>query len=534
MKVPFTDLGQIGIIKDHGAHELQPNAFSDGNNVVFRDGLLSKITGHGKVFGTPSCRPSWLLPYRDPASNAYYWLYPGLTDASAGVIYSYDGTNHTNRTRGSGNYTPSALTPYTGGVSNGLPFINNGVDIPQKWDRTGTALKATMEDFANWPSGYKAKVLRPYREFIVALDIDDGSAVRNPYRVMWGDPPGAAFTEPTTWIAAAGNLAGDIYLNESGGYAIDCLPLRNVNVIYAQSATYAMRYIGGNRVFSIDLMFSEYGILAPRCAKPFRDGRHFVVTTGDIITHDGVTAVSVADKRVRELIFSEIDDTNYHTSFVAPNYDKEEMWFCYPTTGNSLPNKCAIMNVTTGAWSFRDLDNISHIAYGVIDTGVNVWDDDTAAWDSDDSVWDSPDFNPTKYNLLMAQHESTAATSLFHRADHLNLFNGSAYTAFAQRTGLDIAALGQTGYIRGPEIVKDIDRVSPKLTGGPVEIRIGTCDSVDGTYTWQDYQTFDPSTQFKLDFRANGRYWGWEIRSTGDVSWQVESMDFGIKAENER
>ena len=72
-----------------------------------------------------------------------------------------------------------------------------------------------------------------------------------------------------------------------------------------------MRYVGGNTVFTIDRLFSEHGILAPRCFAEFGDGMHFVVTHGDVIVHDGNTARSIANDIVRNHIFDEIDSVYY-------------------------------------------------------------------------------------------------------------------------------------------------------------------------------------------------------------------------------
>lgn len=533
--VILNNLGQYGILPDREGLSVPINAWTDGNNVVFRDGIAQKVPGHTQVFGTPGARPQWLLPYVDPVGGSYYWIYAGLDNSGDGVIYTYDGTNHVDRTRAAGVYNPAANVTWSGGILNGLPIINNGVDVPQKWDRTSGTLNSDFEDLANWPAGYTARIMRPFGNFLLGLDIDDGTNPRNPYRIMWSTPADP-FTEPSSWTPSATNLAGNVDLaEEGGGYLVDCLPLRGVNFVYKEQTVWIMRYIGGNNVFAFEQIFAEHGLLAPRCVKAYKDGRHFVVTKGDIIIHDGNTVESVADRRVRDTIFNEINSDYYERSFVAPNYRQNEFWFCYPAQSSELPDKAAIWNAKYNTWSFRDLDNVAHIGWGVIQVGDNTWDSDSQVWDDDSSPWDATTYNETTKQLVLARQESTAAASRFYLGDDTNQFDGTNYTAYLKRTGLHIVG-NQNGQIVGDiTTTKDIEQVWLRLTGGPVLVRIGVADNVGDAYSWTPAQTLDPSNgDYKVDVRANGRLWGIWIESVGDVAWELHEVTVWLVPDGER
>ena len=43
--------------------------------------------------------------------------------------------------------------------------------------------------------------------------------------------------------------------------------------------------------------------------------------------------------------------------------------------------------------------------------------------------------------------------------------------------------------------MKMIDRLWPKVAGGPIQIRVGYQMEVGGSVTWGPYFDFDPSTQ---------------------------------------
>ena len=74
--------------------------------------------------------------------------------------------------------------------------------------------------------------------------------------------------------------------------------------------TWLMNYIGGNLVFSFQKLFNDTGILSRNCACEY-NGKHFVVTNGDLIVHNGVSKQSVASNVVKRTLFADLDGTNY-------------------------------------------------------------------------------------------------------------------------------------------------------------------------------------------------------------------------------
>lgn len=528
-RITLSKQAQFGIVKDIKGLDLPPDALTDGNNIVLRDGVVQKISGHQAAFGSLGCRPRWALPYIDPATNTYYWIYAGETDTGDGVIYTFDGTSHTDRTRSTGYYTSAITTPWTGGVLNGVPVVNTGHDVPQVWLHSSGILDATFTDMATWPSGYTAAVIRPFREFLVALDVTDSSNTRDPNYVMWSDAS-TPYGVPS-WTPTVSNQAGDTDLAEGGEGLVDALPLRGAFYIYKDRSTWVMRYVGGASVFAFDRVFSEHGLLAPRCVKAYKDGRHVMATLGDIIIHDGTTAVSIAASRVRREIFDNIDPDYFSTSFMAVNYRESEFWFCYPTRGQSVPDRAAIWNANSNAWTFRDLQSFGHISYGVNDlAAAQDWSSATDAWNTTTDIWGSRSYNPVVNNMIGWKYANTTANSAAYQLDSTNTFDGTTFTAFAQRTGLSLAGANQQGqavFDLGRR--KSIRRAWLRLEGGPVIVRIGVADTPDGTYTWSSGQTFEGSGDYKVDFRANGRYFGYWIESVGDVSWKLYGITLEVR-----
>jgi hypothetical protein len=83
-KVSFNSCGEIGVIKDLPADELEPRAWSDVRNIRFVDKKAKRMPSPVQVFGTPSGVPYWLMPVQSGATAL--WVY-----ADGTKLYATDG-----------------------------------------------------------------------------------------------------------------------------------------------------------------------------------------------------------------------------------------------------------------------------------------------------------------------------------------------------------------------------------------------------------------------------------------------------------
>lgn len=576
----FDNVGSIGLINDISPQDLSDGAFSNGQNVRFKDGYLEKMKGYSSVFGTPSIDPYWMLPII--SGSTLYWVYCGLIKA-----YVTDGSTHTNITRQrataitasslanptvitavshgitdqdtvvisgdttatptiNGTHVATVLTSNTftipvnvttagtdgtvtndidyaataainwnGGFLSGIGIFNNGVDDPQVWTPATASTKLTS---LKWDSGndwaaknHTAKVIRPFGNFLVALDITK-SGTNYPYLVKWSHAADSG-TEPVTWDETDTTKdAGETDLGKTGGVLIDGLSLRDSFIIYKEDATYAMRYIGGQFVFSFKEIF-QFGALSRRCIKEF-EGKHLVLSQGDLLLHDGQTANSIINKRMKNWVFNSIDSTNYATSFIVQNHQNNEFMVCFPTTGASLPNTALVWNYRDNTFGVRDLPNTPHIAYGVVDPSESTaWDDDSDSWDSDTSVWGQTNYNPTALENLMA-----SGTNLF-LLDDTDTANTATFTAYAERVSHDF----------GSDNIKFVKKIWPRMeASGEVTIKIGTQFARNDGVSWSTY-TFNPNTETYVDVLNKGRYISFRVESTTDISWKLSEIDFEVQ-----
>lgn len=510
MMISVDDVGSIGIISDMSPERLPPQAWSAGHNVRFRENTVRKAKGWSEPVGTPSVAPYWLLPYRTATDS--FWIYAGL-----GAVYVTDGTTHTDITKTLTTYSATADLNWTGLVFGGIPILNNGVDPPQQW--TPPQVSQLLTDLSNWPAGAECAALRGFKQFLIALNYTNGASTNFPRLVKWSH--GAAFNSvPSSWDETDDTLdAGEYELADTRGDVVDGLAYRDAFIIYKDDSVWGMNYIGGGSVFRFYEISLQLGILSRRCMAEWERG-HFVFGTNDIIITDGQTIQSVVDRKTRSRVYNAIDPTNYERSFVVPNLIKKEMWACYPTVGNSFCNEAMVWNWEENSLSFRDLPNIAHAGFGVVNPGGgNTWDADSQVWDADSSVWDEQTFNPTQTRIMMA---GAVDTKIYLGDDpSTNTENGTNMFSRLERTGLFNESASQVKYCRG---------VYPKMEAtGPVNFYVGSQMALDQGVTWEGPFPFNPATDYKFDCEVAYRWMGLKIESDTDVDWSLTSYELDVE-----
>lgn len=499
--IPVDDVAAFGVVHDIKPYELPPEAWSTALNVRTLDDGIEWCGARTQVFGTPGVAPHFAMPVLN--ATAGYLIYTSLTKA-----YVYDGSTHTDITRAAGgDYTATQTRQWNGVLFGGIPIINNGIDTPQYWD---VALN-TATDLApvtNWPASGTARVIRALGPVLVAFDVTL-SSVRYPHAVLWSHPadPGSL---PSSWDHTDPTKdAGLKDLPDTfAGIIREALPLRGQMMIYKDGSTWRMSPINNQFIFQFETLYESTGILAPRCVCLTPNGnRHFLATQDDIVVHDGaqVDPTSVLDKRMRRYLQTQLDSSNYINSFAFLHPSKKECWFCYPSNGNTNPNMAIIWKedgtITEAEVDFRNAV-LTPTPSGAV--SVPLWSTATGDWVAASGAWAGIDDGSTVAQriTILCNTDKTE----FHQLDSGTTNDGSVVTATLQRTGLSITGRKRTGeWVVDYHKRKQLNRVRPKVSGGPVNVRVGFQEFVDGDVTWSDSQAFDPTTMLYVDFAGSGQ-----------------------------
>lgn len=517
--INIDEVGDVGLILDAPAHTLPPNAWSAGDNIRFFEGKILKIKGQTAVFGTPPVAPHYVAPWKTATQDR--WIYAGVDK----IYYTFNSV-HTDITRytttaGDNDYTANTRPVWTGGNLHGVPILNHDgqSDVPQQWDNT----LVRMKDLDNWPASTYCKVMRPFQNFLIALNIRKGAS-DYPYTVKWSTPadPG---TVPASWDETDPTvLAGEQTLAQTGGFLIDCRPLAGQNIIYKADAIWSMKFAGSQYVFNFSEVSSTIGALSTDCIVEFYR-QHFVVGNSDIVLFDGVQAKSVANKKIRKWFFNSLHPSYFDKTIVTVNYPSREVWIGYVEAGSTSTyiTRVLIWNWDTNTWSTKAVPEIAHFNFGrVISSGVETYDGVSGAFESDFGLFDSGTFgSPTELQLLLAKPYATNELLI---GDQGYDDRGTAFTSFVERTGLAVSGQSHDGSITiDPASVKFVRSVYPKLTAPSavtVRISVGMQETLDGAVTWDGPHDFVVGTDVKVDVAISGKFLCLRIEDNSSVPWE--------------
>jgi len=516
------NVAEIGIIKDTPEYELPINAWTDGKNVRFIDNKVEKIKGWEAVYDPPSVAPYFALPVQ--VQSNYYWFYASLTD-----IYGVDNAgSHAEISQAATTYSATADLNWNGGVmAGGVVVLNNGVETPQQW--TGTALTDLFTDLQAWPSGMVARVVRPYKNYLVATDIDEGSG-RDSTLLRWSHPAEPSAT-PISWDYTDPNYdCGRVPIGERGEAIIDQAQLRDANLIYKENSVWSMQWVGGNNIFAFRRIFDNVGALSRRCVQPFF-GRHLVFATDNVVIHDGQSVDEIFHRRWKKWLFAQIDGTNYERSYVTVNHSDSEVWCCFPETGYTFPNKALVWNWKNNTVCPIDLPNSTgHIEWGIIDEQTpETFDTSTGTFNTESGIFDEQVFSGAVRDLMICD---TGNTKLF-RFGQTETHNGSNFTAYIERDYLPLGRQGSNGPAIDVNVYKFVRQIIPRIngtTGGVVKIYVGRRERLEDTIAWEGPFNYTIGTSHKIDCRVSGRIISIRFESNTAITWDLTgyAIDYDI------
>ncbi len=374
---------------------------------------------------------------------------------------------------------------------NGIPISTNNRDAPQCfYNPSGPVTNLTLsQDFPNWQSAVTAKIVVAYKNFIVALNIVDTDAFPN--MVWWSDaaedgkmPASWDYTDPQ-------NLSGRTTLGAEAGAILGAAVLRDSLFIYTEYSTYRMDFIGGQFIMRFTRVFQNSGIFGPRCVAKYGES-HFVITKSDIIIHDGQQMTSVGDMKVRNRFFEGISDADFNKVWVSTYLRFSEVWVGVPNSSDDTFNVCVPWQSDESVWSVRALPDSRYMKELPI-LEASAFDD---SWNGgiNESWTDGPDNIWNAGGSVGDMQPVVTSTDNF-----LYVIDAGMQTddTVIQREGINLT---------GDDTTEMLRTVYPRIRGQEaIQVRVGSRDVVEGVTQWDDYMSFTPQVDYKINVRSNGR-----------------------------
>lgn len=516
--LPIEKAGSRGLNQDLKPYELDPEEWSRAINVRFTKDGAEKFDGHNEVYAGALHAPYWLFPW-ESTLYGFTWLYAGTTR-----LGRINGNAHTDVTRfttvlGDDDYNaPQPATIWDGTLLGDLPVLtySGNQDPPQAWD----SINSRFYDLPNWQASAFCDSIFTVSDHLVAMRVTRGSVVNT--RMVKFSQAADPGTYPNSWDETdPATGAGEVTLKETEGSIMTGAHLNNSFFIYKTDSVIAMRFIGGQFIFRFDTIFSDFGAMNRHCVGVLEDA-HLVVTETDVILHNGSTFKSAIDDRNRDYFFGTLNNTFQYKTTVVVDKLTDEIWIKYVDTVSTTGelNRALVWNFKQDTWSFRELQDFSHGAYGRVDltTVSRIYDDQGSM-----PVYNNFVGTYQRQSLLRAFIATDAVNSKFYHMNEGNLFDTAIPTVVLERQGLGIIGRTREGEWRiDLNSRKFIRGVYPKIAASQaIQIYVGGQETVDGPVSWIGPYNFDPNTDIKVDCRINTRFFAVRFESAADMSWSV-------------
>jgi len=177
-------------------------------------------------------------------------------------------------------------------------------------------------------------------------------------QVRWSDQE-----NPFNWTPQVDNTAGGIRIS-SGSQIISAQRTRQEILIWTDVNMHAMRFVGGDLVFSFSLVAGNTSLLGPNVSVTVGD-RVFWMDRENFYAYSG--SVQVIPCTVLRYVFDNINLEQSFKFFAASNRMFDEVFWFYATADSEEVNKYVKFNYTEGTWDIGSLSRTAWVDYGIHD-----------------------------------------------------------------------------------------------------------------------------------------------------------------------
>ena len=251
--LPIRNLGSTGVLTDPNPYNIPITGFTAGNNVRFDEGKVRRAPVFRTVKASLGFEP-----------RAAFGVVPDTGfDTVLMVADDYEIQEYANNTLidRSGSITASSdPRPFTISSLADVTYINRPDRVPVFRLPAGT----NFADLTNWDSTWRAVAIRPFGDFLLALNMTEGST-NYANRVRFSNLV-SANSIPSTWdetdlTASAG--FNDLVQMQTA--IVDGLELGTNFIIYSTNEAILMEFVGGTFIHQFRKLFSDDGVINQNC-----------------------------------------------------------------------------------------------------------------------------------------------------------------------------------------------------------------------------------------------------------------------------
>lgn len=431
-----------------------------------------------------------------------------ITTVSGGVItglsIAYGGTGYSN---GTGVATTAAAPPSSTSTDvwqfaliGGMPMLSNGVNTPWKWDLTGNPMTVVSG------APLICKAMHVHMNKLIVGNIQEG-AYAVPSKLRWANtmqPNGGWITDlrglsgGKDLVPHSTTMQGTDVIQAITSQGTKLIVFCERNIWYGSPAEWPLDY-------SWSAMDSNLGLIAPRAFVKTPKGLVYFMGQEDFhVMAEGIEDIGFP---IRNSVFPNLNKAAIKTAFAYYKPSTREVYFCYATGTNAVPDTAAIYSEETKSFSFEDVDYLSH-SFNFDSTNYQ-WD--TIPFGSWDEIGDQRWDDMGKTGILPYEVVGTSSGQIQKADTGYNKSDGSPIEGYIE-TGdyiLDNAMINK--------IIQELVPVlKPQDSVNAIMIQVGVRENLHKDIEWSLPQAFTIGVSRHVNFRKMGKYF--RIRFFTDVT----------------
>jgi len=530
------NLGQYGVITDLDPYDLPTTAFSFAKNVRFRNNRVSSAPVFKMVKRLGTTEPRFTFSAQTITGQDFLFVC-----YKNGRVSRYSG----------GAETDYSISGYTDTVAEGtwtnaylgdMIYVNRDNRVPWVMGESNSQFVT----LPNWDPTWTCKLLRAVGGALVALNVTKAgittqTMVKTSAFAQAGSAPYSwDQTDPAT--NASENILADLE-----GPITDACGLGQDLIIYGLKQGYRMTADFGGAIWDYIKLPFQKGALNANCSIEV-NSQHYVFGPNDMWMHDGVSERSICDQRVREFVFGSANMSKANRFYVVHNPKLNEVSFCYVSgdaytafVSNSLvPDGCnrrATYNYATDTWTFDDLPLTYAAAQANLDSTLTYA---TATITYDQAGGSYLDQEDTAKRVMVEVGNTAATYGLTATLYAYDVYGQNAVvnfsvdaaatsTPYLERTGIDLDEIGADlqGYKQINYLVPQ-GRIDQSSTA-TLDFSLGAADEFNQDPWWEDWQSYDGKTNYKIDSSAAGKYLAMRIRFLDYKPFTLSGYDLSLQ-----
>lgn len=207
--------------------------------------------------------------------------------------------------------------------------------------------------FANVTGAPKAAIVVTVNEFVMVFDTNEATYGDSPNR--WWCAAQGGYTD---WTPAIATNCYTGTLTSTPGKIKAAKRFGNNVVVYKDRSMYIGYFAGSPVGWKFDEIPGESGALSNDVVVNVglpESPCHIFMGYSDFYIFDGSRPRPLGINVLKDTVYAQLNRQYAHCSLALHDYDEDLIYFFYPGSGSSNPDKCVVYNYKTGQWGRDDM-----------------------------------------------------------------------------------------------------------------------------------------------------------------------------------